>query len=126
MRIINENNKKGVDFFNNYIKKELENKLKKLTGIKFDVVVYESNSYYVFIEDKKNVVSEIGAFGTILKEIYISGSFEVDEKTFEANGSVDFRYRSKSGDISGYGLTLINFFYKNGKLTFTDGERKAL
>lgn len=126
MRIINESNKKEVNFFNTIIKNELENKLKKLTGIKFNVVVYKSKPDYVFIQDKKNVVSEIGAFGAVLKEIYISGSFLLNEESEVVNGSVDFRYTSKSGGTNG--LTLINFlyFYKNGKLTFTDGGEKAL
>lgn len=126
MRIIeniNEDFGDLISFFNEKIRKELELKLKKLTGIKFDLVVNEIDETLISIGDNaEDILPKIGAFKTVLNKIWMEGDAFVKNDTLI--GELSFKYESKSGGRNG--LTLINFFYKNGKLTFTDGGRKPL
>lgn len=108
----------------NEIKDELEAKLKKLSGIQFKITVDKEKDGYLYFSDEKNVVSKIGVFGLALKEIHIEGSFWEFLHSYTCAGYVDFRYKSKSGITNG--LTILNLKYENGKLTFTDGARKAI
>ena len=108
----------------NEIKDGLETKLKKLSGIQFKITVDKEKDGYLYFSDKKNVVSKIGAFGLVLKEIHIEGSFWQLKDSDIFAGDVDFRYTSKTGGTNG--LLILDFKYENGKLTFTDGARKAI
>ena len=109
----------------NEIKDELEAKLKKLSGIQFKITVENFDTVeYLHFSDKKNVVSKIGAFGLVLNEIHIEGSFCQFKNKDIFGGSVDFRYKNKSGGTNR--LTILDFEYKNGKLTFTDSAGRAI
>jgi hypothetical protein len=131
MRIIEKKKKKinevesSLESKFNEIKDELEAKLKKLSGIQFKITVENSSAVDLLrFSDKKNVVSKIGAFGLVLKEIHIEGAFWQIQGCDIFAGYVDFRYESKSGRTNG--LLILDFKYENGKLTFTDGARKAI
>ena len=106
------------------IKNELEAKLKKLSSIQFKITTDHEKNGYLYFSDKKNVVSKIGAFGLVLNEVHIEGSFWKFKDSDIFGGDVDFRYESKSGGTNG--LTILKFKCEDGKLTFTDGARKAI
>ncbi len=114
-----------IGFFNDAIKKELETKLKKLTGLSVNIKAYSSrNKDTILIKDDTNLISKIGPFGAVLEDIYISGDIWFNDITNEANGSMDFTYTSKSGGSNG--LTLIKFYYEDSKLTFVDASKKTI
>lgn len=122
---INEIFEDKIKFFNDNVKKELETKLKKITGLSFNVKAYPSrNKEAILIKDDTNLISKIGPFGAALKDIYISGDIWFNDIANEASGSMDFTYTSKSGGSNG--LTLIQFYYEGNKLIFTDAARKTI
>lgn len=122
---VNEAFDDKIGFFNDAIKKELETKLKKLTGLSVNIKAYSSrNKDTILIKDDTNLISKIGPFGAVLKDIYISGDIWFNDIKNEANGSMDFTYTSKSGGSNG--LTLIKFYYGDSKLTFVDASIKTI
>ena len=128
MRIVEKKkikeNESSLENTFNEIKDELETKLKKLSNIQFKIIVDKEKDGHLYFSDGKNIVSKIGAFGLVLKAIHIGGTFGQIQGRDIFIGDVEFRYKSKSGRTNG--LTILDFEYENGKLTFADSAGKAI
>lgn len=121
MRIINEKDEEAIVFFNKNIKKLLEDKLKKVTGIQFNLNLSKARTSGVYrVRDETNQISKIGAFAAVLEEIHVEGLYYA-EKT---SGYIDFDYTSKSGGHNG--LTIFNFYMEKNKLIARDESGKTI
>lgn len=80
-----------LNFLTTTLKKELEAKLKKLTGLSFNVKAFPArNKESILIKDDKNIVSKMGPFGATLDNIYVSGDCWFNDDIDEISGSMDF------------------------------------
>lgn len=124
MRIINEANDTELSMLFESIKSELEKKLKKLLGIQINLSIEKEKFPNLYLIDKKNIVSKIGAFGVALREIHVEGNMWKYENSDVFGGYFDFRYKSHNGGANG--MTFAEFGYKDGKLTFYSVDEKVI
>lgn len=130
MRIVNEgiftealDSKATEAFYNENIKKEIERKIKEVTGISCNLQGEAGNRAFL-LKDTKNYITKIGAFSAVLEEIHFQGQFNLRDD-FSFNGEIDFRYTSKSGGTNG--LTIFRFYkLYDGKIVYKDEAGKNL